>query len=57
MRLMALYYALRCSPGPWEALHGLILPLAPVVLMALFFLRWTSATPVAQAPKPQARAA
>jgi len=43
-RLMALYYTLRYQPGAWEALHGLILPLGPVVLMALFFLRWTSAS-------------
>jgi exosortase family protein XrtM len=41
-RLMALHYTLRYSPGGWEALHGLILPLGPVILMALFFMRWTS---------------
>jgi exosortase/archaeosortase family protein len=44
-RLMALHYALHYSPRAWEALHGLVLPLAPVVLMALFFLRWSSADP------------
>jgi len=42
-RLMILHYVLRYSPGLWGALHGLILPLGPVVLMALFFLRWSSA--------------
>jgi hypothetical protein len=41
-RLMALHYILRYSPRAWEALHGLILPLGPIVLMALFFLRWSA---------------
>jgi len=36
----ALHAALQ--PGGWEALHGLILPLGPVILMALFFMRLTS---------------
>jgi exosortase family protein XrtM len=40
-RLMALHYILNYSPSAWEALHGLVLPLAPIVLMALFFLRWS----------------
>ena len=40
-RLMALHYILRYSPHAWEALHGLILPLGPIVLMALFFMRWS----------------
>ncbi|MGO9803410.1 MAG: exosortase/archaeosortase family protein [Steroidobacteraceae bacterium] len=56
-RLMALHYVLRYSPSGWEALHGLILPLAPVVLMALFFLRWSSADSSPQARKPLDRAA
>jgi exosortase/archaeosortase family protein len=43
-RLMALHYILHYSPAAWEALHGLILPLAPIVLIALYFLSW-SATP------------
>jgi len=43
-RLMLLHYILRYSPTLWEALHGLILPLGPVVLMALFFLRWSAST-------------
>jgi exosortase family protein XrtM len=41
-RLMALYYILRLNPAAWEALHGLILPLAPVILIALYFLRWSA---------------
>lgn len=40
-RLMLLHYILRYSPTLWEALHGFVLPLGPVVLMALFFLRWS----------------
>lgn len=57
LRLLALHYTLRYGPGAWEALHGLILPLAPVVLMAFYFLRWTSASSTAQAAKRQSRAA
>jgi len=41
-RLTILHYVLRYSPGLWQALHGLILPLGPIFLMALFFLRWSS---------------
>jgi exosortase family protein XrtM len=41
-RLMALHYILRYSPGAWEALHGLVLPLGPIVVMALFFMRWSA---------------
>jgi exosortase/archaeosortase family protein len=43
-RLMTLYYVLRHSPALWDALHGLILPLAPVILLALYFVRWTGTT-------------
>jgi hypothetical protein len=49
LRLMALYYTLRYSPSAWEALHGLVLPLAPIAVMALFFLRW-SAGPIPGTP-------
>ncbi|HEY0342713.1 MAG TPA: hypothetical protein VGC34_18065 [Steroidobacteraceae bacterium] len=48
-RLMLLHYILRYSPTLWEALHGLILPLGPVILMALFFLRWSASTAVGSA--------
>jgi exosortase family protein XrtM len=41
-RLMALHYVLRYSPGTWEISHGLILPMAPIFLMALFFMRWSA---------------
>lgn len=40
-RLMLLHYILRYSPSAWQALHGLVLPLGPVVLLALYFLRWS----------------
>jgi len=41
-RLSALHFALRYSPGAWDELHGLILPFGPVLLIALYFLRWTA---------------
>jgi len=41
-RLMALHYILRYSPRGWEALHGLVLPLGPIIFMALYFLRWSA---------------
>ncbi len=41
LRLMALHYILHYSPRAWEALHGLVLPLGPIILMALFFMRWS----------------
>jgi exosortase family protein XrtM len=43
-RLMALHYILRYSPAAWEALHGLVLPLAPIILIALYFMRWSART-------------
>jgi exosortase family protein XrtM len=51
-RLMALHYILRYSPAAWEALHGLILPLGPIVLIALYFLRWSSTSLPIQTPDP-----
>jgi exosortase family protein XrtM len=41
-RLMALHYILRYSPSAWEALHGLVLPLGPIIVMALYFMRWSA---------------
>lgn len=41
-RLMTLHYILQYWPDAWESAHGLILPLGPIILMALFFLRWSS---------------
>jgi exosortase/archaeosortase family protein len=43
-RLMALHYILRYSPAAWEALHGLVLPLVPIILIALYFMRWSART-------------
>ena len=45
-RLLLLHYVLRYRPALWEAMHGLILPLAPIVLMGFFFLRWSSTAAV-----------
>jgi exosortase/archaeosortase family protein len=52
-RLMGLHYILRYSPAAWEALHGLVLPLGPILLVSLFFMRWTTLTP----PHPDTGAA
>lgn len=51
-RLVALHYTLHYRPGAWEALHGLILPLGPIVLMALFFLFWSGARRPAEGRAP-----
>lgn len=56
-RLLALHYTLERSPGAWEALHGLVLPLFPIVLMALYFLHWSGAAAGAPAGGSTARAA
>jgi len=40
-RLLALHATLRYSPPLWDAMHGLILPLGPIVLVAIYFLHWT----------------
>ncbi len=42
MRLVMLDYSLRYFPNTWEVLHGLVLPLGPIIVMALFFLRWSA---------------
>jgi exosortase family protein XrtM len=47
-RLIALHFTLRYSPTAWEALHGLILPLGPIILVTLYFLYWTARIP----PRP-----
>ena len=41
-RLAALHYTLQYSPAAWEILHGFLLPLGPIALLALFFMRWSS---------------
>jgi hypothetical protein len=43
-RLMSLHFTLRYCPAAWDILHGLILPLGPVLLVALYFLRWSGAS-------------
>ena len=40
-RLVGLHFVLSYSPGGWEALHGLVMPMAPIIVMAIFFLRWS----------------
>jgi exosortase family protein XrtM len=40
-RLIALHFTLRYAPGAWEALHGLVLPLGPIVVVTLYFLHWS----------------
>jgi exosortase family protein XrtM len=46
-RLIALHFTLRHAPAAWEALHGLVLPLGPIIVIALYFLHWSGgiATP------------
>jgi exosortase/archaeosortase family protein len=39
-RLAVLHYTLKYYPGSWEAMHGLVAPLVPVVLLGLYFSRW-----------------
>jgi exosortase family protein XrtM len=56
-RLMTLHYVLRYSPDAWEALHGLVLPLGPIILMALFFMRWSAASAAALPPDVSPHAA
>jgi exosortase family protein XrtM len=46
-RLVVLDETLRRAPNAWEALHGIVMSLVPVVIMAFFFLRWTASSPVA----------
>ncbi len=41
-RLMALHYVLRYDASLWEALHGIVLPLGPVLVLSLYFLHWSS---------------
>lgn len=43
-RLIALYFTLRDLPRAWEALHGLILPLAPILVVTLYFMVWSART-------------
>jgi exosortase family protein XrtM len=42
-RLALLHFTLRYSPRAWDMLHGVVLPLGPVLLIGLYFLHWSSA--------------
>jgi exosortase/archaeosortase family protein len=53
-RLIALHFTLRYSPAAWEALHGLVLPLGPIVLITVYFIHWTGQIrprPIDEAPR------
>lgn len=54
MRLMALHYILRYCPSTWEALHGLVMPLAPIVVIGMYFLRWSGHSPRSTVNQPHA---
>jgi exosortase family protein XrtM len=41
-RIMALHYVLQYWPEAWESAHGIVLTLGPILVMTLFFLRWTA---------------
>src|SRR5271165_6362235 len=41
-RLVALHFTLSYLPAQWEALHGLILPLGPIVAVTLYFMYWSA---------------
>jgi exosortase family protein XrtM len=42
LRLILLHFTLRYSPRAWDLLHGVVLPLGPVLLLALYFLHWSA---------------
>ena len=56
-RLMALHYVLRYTPNAWEALHGLVLPMAPIILVALYFMRWSAGNAATLRPDSDPHAA
>ena len=56
-RLVTLDYTLRYAPGGWEAMHGLIMPLVPVMGMALYFLHWSGNGGARSAPRATSHAA
>jgi exosortase/archaeosortase family protein len=56
-RLMALHYILRYDPTAWEALHGVVLPLAPIIVISLYFMRWSAAARRVTPADPLTRAA
>ena len=56
-RLMALHYILRYSPSAWETLHGLLLPLGPIIIIVLYFIHWSAGAMRGAPLSPAARAA
>jgi exosortase family protein XrtM len=51
VRLVLLHFTLRYSPRAWDFLHGLVLPLGPVLLVGLYFLHWSAAAARPAAPR------
>ena len=41
-RLTGLVFTLRYWPGGWEAMHGLLMPVVPVIAIAAYFLHWST---------------
>jgi exosortase family protein XrtM len=41
-RLTALIFTLRYWPDGWEAMHGLLMPLVPIIVIAAYFLYWST---------------
>jgi exosortase/archaeosortase family protein len=51
-RLMVLHYTLRYTPTLWEPLHGLVMSLVPVMLLAVFFFYWSGSNRAAKPALP-----
>jgi exosortase/archaeosortase family protein len=45
VRLTALHFILRYDQSAWDALHGLVLPLGPIILISLYFMVWSDHIP------------
>ena len=45
-RLLVLHFTLRYWPTAWEALHGVVLPLAPLIVISLYFMSWSAKGPM-----------
>lgn len=56
LRLVALHFILRYDQNAWDSLHGLVLPLGPIVLISLYFLYWSDRIPVRTPRGPVAAA-
>lgn len=55
-RLMALHFSLRYAPAAWEAVHGLLLPLVPIIVVMFYFVHWTASIPAPQSVADPTRA-